>query len=221
MATSFWGEANMSDRIHEDSDAEISAIGTVHSALRGLDLDARRRVLDYVSAKLGTPIVTPEPRRPAHRDELDAVDSQVRDLPAVDEPADADGVNAVAKKWMTRSGLTVARLSNVFSIGLDEIDLIADKVPGGNKKERMRSVLLLKAIASYLGSGAARVTHEKVKEACLHYDAYDGKNFASYMKSFASEVSGGKESGYSLTPKGITAATELVKATLASGAQTK
>ncbi len=42
-----------------------------------------------------------------------------------------------------------------FSLSSDEIDLIAKTVPGKNK-EKMRSVFLLKGVASYLGSGAAR-----------------------------------------------------------------
>ena len=51
----------------------------------------------------------------------------------------------------------------------------------------------------------------QVKEACLHYDAFDNSNFASYLKSFAAEVSGTKESGYTLTARGLTAATDLIK----------
>jgi hypothetical protein len=62
-----------------------------------------------------------------------------------------------------------------------------------------------------LHSGAARITHQQIKEVSLHYDAYDGTNFAAYLKDFAAEVSGTKEAGYSLTPRGMSAATELVK----------
>ena len=78
----------------------------------------------------------------------------------------------------------------------------------------MRSVLLLKGIAAYLGTGAARVTYEQLKEASLHYDAYDSANFASYIKSFASEAGGTKESGYTLTARGLTTATDLVRGML-------
>ena len=99
----------------------------------------------------------------------------------------------------------------LFSLGVDEIDLVAKKVPGDNKKDRMHSVLLLKGIAAYLSSGVARFTHQQLKEACLHYDAYDGNNFASYLKDFAGEVSGTKSGGYTLTPRGLTAATEMIK----------
>ena len=62
-------------------------------------------------------------------------------------------------------------LSHVFSLGGDEVDLIAKKVPGKSAGARMRSVFLLQGVAAYLASGAPRFTQERVKEACLHYNA--------------------------------------------------
>ncbi len=107
-------------------------------------------------------------------------------------------------------------LSSLFSLGVDEIDLVAKKVPGSNKKDKMLSVFRLKGVAAYLGAGVARFTHEEVKEACVHYDAFDTNNFAAYLKSIASEVSGTKESGYTLTARGLTEATEMIKGLVAS-----
>ena len=80
----------------------------------------------------------------------------------------------------------------------------------------MHSVLLLKGIAAYLGSGAARFTHEQLKEACLHYKAYDAANFATSLKSFSAEVSGDKSTAYVLTPRGLSSATDIVKKMLES-----
>ncbi len=50
-----------------------------------------------------------------------------------------------------RNGLTAKGLSGVFSLGVDEIDLIAKNVPGKSKTDRTHSVLLLKGVAAYLG----------------------------------------------------------------------
>jgi hypothetical protein len=75
----------------------------------------------------------------------------------------------------------------------------------------MRSVILLKGVAAYLGTGAPRFTHEQIKEACLHYDAFDANNFAFHLKNLSSEISGTKESGYTLTPRGLVAAGKMVK----------
>jgi hypothetical protein len=50
-----------------------------------------------------------------------------------------------------------------------------------------------------------------VKETCMHYGAYDQPNFATYLKEFASEISGSKESGYALTARGLANAVIVVK----------
>jgi hypothetical protein len=196
-----------------ERDPEIEAIAQVNTALNGLESGAQQRVLDYVARKLGL----------AYSDQVTrSSDVYVEDLPRReapppeprvdrDETDDLDDINAVAKKWMRRSGLSADTLSNLFSIGGDEIDLIAKKVPGKSKRDRMRSVILLKGIAAYLASGAARVSHEQVKEACLHYDAFDNTNFSKYLKGMAADISGTPKSGYSLTARGIASATDVVR----------
>ena len=201
--------------------AEIKAIGTVYNALKGLDATAQARVLRYASEMLEIAV------RPTASNRRDPEDSssnrtiepvlQVSPAPSpeLDVETDSDGISAVGLKWMRRSGLDPKNLQSLFSLGIDDIDLVAEAVPGSNKKDRMRSVLLLKGIAAYLGSGAARITHEQIKEACLHYDAYDSTNFSKYLKSLSSEISGTKEAGYTLSARGLTAGTELVKEILA------
>ncbi len=57
------------------------------------------------------------------------------------------GINAVAQKWMRRNGLSASQLSSLFSLDLDDIDLVAASVPGKNNRQRLRSVALLKGVA--------------------------------------------------------------------------
>jgi hypothetical protein len=200
-----------------DPDQEIVAISAVYSALKELAPDAQTRVMSYVAAKLNIEAPTAE-FDPAHRTKL-LEDNAKRNERREEETHEAkqnsnddlEGISPVAKKWMARNGLQVAALSKVFSVSTDEIDLIAKTVPGNGKKDRMRSVFLLKGIAAYLGSGAARFSHAQIKEACLHYDAFDSANFAAYFKSLSSEVSGSKDTEYALTPRGLAGATEMVK----------
>src|SRR5437899_12583099 len=91
------------------------------------------------------------------------------DEPTKDTPNDElDGISPVAQKWMRRNVLQVEHLSSIFSLGADEIDLVAKNVPGNSTKARMRSVFLLKGVAAYLAGGAPRFSHEQVKEPCLH-----------------------------------------------------
>jgi len=199
----------MATNISLEQDPEFVAMAAVYAALKGLDQEAQTRVLDYVIAKLSlaVPSAQRKHRTPAIADETDqnnlGSDEQVN--------PETEGISPAAKRWLTRNGLQPKQVSTIFSVGGDEIDLIADTVPGNSKAKRMYNVFLLKGVAAYLGAGAARFTHEEVKEACLHYDAFDAANFASHVKDFAAEISGSKETGYSLNARGMAAATKLVK----------
>jgi hypothetical protein len=222
-------------RNDDEQDPEILAITQVNSALRGLEPDAQQRVLDYVTRKLNLRAATTaltagsstSPARPA-RDAGTDVEStlpQRETTVAVESGNDEDGddgdelegISPVAKKWMKRSSLSADQLSRLFSLGVDEIDLVAKKMPGDTKRAKMRNVVLLKGIAAYLGTGAARVTDEQLREACLHYGAFDNTNFARDLKGMASVVSGSKATGYTLTARGHAEATELVKQMLGMG----
>lgn len=197
-----------------DLDPEINAISEVYGALRGLDSDSQARVLNYVAQKLNVPNAGGIPdatRSIQQQEEVPELRRKEKEEGSkADDDDELEGISPVAKKWMTRGGLSSAELSKIFSLGIDEIDLIAKTVPGTKKKERMHSVLLLKGVASYLGTGIARCTHEQSKEALLHYDAYDSSNFASHLRSMAGDISNSKE-GYTLTPRGLASATEMVK----------
>ena len=201
-----------------DADKEISSISTVYAALKELDESAQSRVLNYVRQKLnlGKQPVEPESVEPRSREDNLPRNSDMEEQLSLEADAEADAISPVAKKWMRRNGFNASQLSSIFSIGGDEIDLVAKKVPGKSSRARMRSVFLLKGVAAYLAGGAARFTHEQVKEACLHYDAYDVNHFAEHLKDFAADVTGSKESGYGLTARGLSDATELLRDMTAS-----
>ena len=193
------------------TDPEIAAISTVYQAVSSLDSAAQLRVLRYVAGKLGvSPLIEQAPSIDASWNAESLLEPSVPNTtrPELD---DDDGISPVALKWMKRNGLSADNLSSLFSLGVDEIDLVAKEIPGKGKKDRCFNVVLLKGIAEYLASGAARITQEQIKEACLHYDAFDAANFATYLKSFAPDLSGSKSSGFTLTARGLTNATALIK----------
>jgi hypothetical protein len=198
---------------------EIRAIETVYKALKVLAPEVQMRVLRYSSEMLGLTFdIVGESARISEKDERPSAIpvGEATTIAGAHLEDDVEGINPVALKWMRRTGLNPKSLQTLFSLGVYEIDLVAKTVPGRNKKQRMRSVLLLKGIAAYLGTGAPRITYEQLKEACLHYAAYDPANFAAYLKSFASEVAGTKEAGFTLTARGLNSGTELVKEVLNS-----
>jgi hypothetical protein len=211
----------MTKKPTNEPDSEIVAISAVYSALKDLKPEAQSRVLSYVAGKLKITAETLDPQREQAERSLEYVPAAHAKESAAEPKEDAneelEGISPVAKKWMARNGLQAKQLSAIFSLGVDEIDLVAKTVPGKKKKERMHNVFLLKGVAAYLGTGVARFTHEQMKEACLHYDAFDAANFSVNFKSLSSEVSGSKDAGYTLTPRGIANATEMVKAITQAG----
>lgn len=205
-------------------DPEIFAISEVYAALEELDSGAQSRVLKYVADKLGLgePIQVHSGTMGINEaDDTNNAQGKTEHTEhtehKAEEDADLEGISPAGRKWITRNGLQLNQLSAIFSLGGEEIDLIAKSVPGNSKTKRMRSVILLKGIASYLGTGATRLTDQEVRETCLHYDAMDAGNFATHLKGLASEVTGSKETGYSLTARGIAGATELAKGMIVEG----
>lgn len=198
-----------------ETDPELEAMAALHAVLRGLAADAQTRVIEYVIRRLAlnprnlAPDAVSSALRPGTQSGGGQVDFSESHDP--DTAGGLEGISPVAQKWMRRNGLQPVALSALFSLGVDEIDLVAKTVPGKTKKERMRSVLLLLGVAGYLSTGAARIPDDKLREACIHYDAYDLSNFSAYMKTLNAEASGSKESGYTLTARGLTSATDLVK----------
>ncbi len=198
----------MAKQVKTAEDPEIVAISEVYQALKELDADARIRVLNYVSGKFN--ISSPVKSNTDREDNSPPpTEPTFHTTPAADD--EFEGISPAGKKWITRSGIKPAKLMLVFSLGIDEIDLVSKSVPGNTKSQRMRNVFLLKGVAAYLGTGSARFTHEQIKETCLHYDAWDTANFANIFKTMSADVSGGKDTGYTLTAKGISEATTLVK----------
>ena len=204
---------------------EITAISAVYDALSALDASAQRRVIVYVEGMLGlTKTHEDSGQVKDDPDDNPVVSASDKVVKTAVEPNgngssdEFDGISPVAQKWMRRNGIQSRDLAAIFSLGSDEIDLVAKSVPGKSATARMRSVFLLKGIAAYLGGGAARFTHEQVKETCLHYKAYDRPNFAARIKKFFSDVTGSKESGYTLTARGLADAAELLKGMIAANA---
>lgn len=214
----------MVSKKQDDQPPELRAVSTIYTALKELDPPVQIRAIRYAAEMLGLTLGDPETvsarfggdSKSADRSE-DTIQIDVPPaLPASQGADDAEGINAVALKWIKRSDIELSKLQKLFSLGIDEIDLVAKSIPGSSKREKLRNVILLKGVAAYLSTGTPRISSEQLKEASLHYGAYDVGNHARSLKEFAADVAGTKEAGYTLTARGLTAATELVKEMLSS-----
>ncbi len=208
------------------SDPEFEACQVVFATLVALDAAARSRVLRYVTEKLE--IVPGDNHRSSFLADDNQPDAEQADSPSEQRPARPagppmadDGISPIAKNWIRRNSIAMDGLTRLFSVGGEEIDLIADKIPGKSKRSRLHEVLLLKAIAAYLGNGVARVTDQQLREVASHYNANDEANFSANLKAFESMYSGSKQSGYTLNPRGLAAAATLINGMLAGVAAKK
>ena len=209
-----------------ENDPELSAMAVVFNALRSLDEDAKNRVLEYVENRRGIKIAiytaakyddATKPTLIQHTptkensivSEIPPASTQAEEAQTEDD--ELEGISPIARKWMIRNGLTTTQLSTLFSLGIDEIDLVAQNVPGKSTRDRLHNVILLQGIASYLNSGVPRAENDKLKESIRHYSADVGGNFSAYMKDWASEFSGSRTTGFMLTTRGLSSAKELIK----------
>lgn len=206
----------MAKKQSTEHQAEIRAMSAVLGALEGLSSEAQSRVLHYVAGMLNVDmeaglVADSSPRRAPSAREFEAAAMASPTERSAGTEEGFEGISPVARKWIARNGLRAEALGAIFSLGGDEIELVAKTIPGTSKRDRMHSVVLLMGVASYLDGGAARFSHEKLKEACLHYKAYDANNFAAYLKGFSAEVTGDKSTMYALTARGMASATDMVK----------
>lgn len=203
------------------ADPELDAMRQVHAALSQLqDPDAQIRVLEYVTKRLALhsaayrePPFTREPESVHSPEPKHEPDTQRRPTPkhtGSAEGAELEGVSPVAQKWVKRNGLVESQLNQLFTLGLDNIDLVAKIVPGRTVTDKLRNVALLEGTAAYLSTGIARIPHDKLRETAGHYKALD-TNFAKNMKRLASDVVGTQAGGFTLTTRGLSAAGDLIK----------
>jgi hypothetical protein len=204
----------------DDQDLELDAMAIIYNALKSLNGEAQSRVLDYVMRRLSLKDSTAFTSRPVTAVQLDQESEKPDDDElqressknvSAEDAEEFEGVSAVGQKWMRRNSFSTSKISPLFSLGVDEIDLVAKSVPGKNKIQKFRNVFLLQGIASYLSGGVARVDPKKLRQAAGHYGVDPENNMWNYVQSMSAEVSGSMSSGFTLTARGLNAATELVR----------
>ena len=144
----------MAKSIKAIEDPEIVAISIVYEALKGLDSGSRYRVLSYVSSKFD--IVFNIPQNVHEKVDIPYSQDEAQTFTQTKIDDDFEGISPAGRKWITRSGIRPEKLMSIFSLGIDEIDLVSKSVPGTKKAQRLKNVFLLKGLAAYLGTGSPR-----------------------------------------------------------------
>jgi hypothetical protein len=189
----------------------LAALYSLGGLEKPVDSSDVRDLIELHLPKKEVPINIPGKRKDPPATATQADNNADVDSSDEDDSDDLEGISPIAKKWMKRNGLSSNRISQLYSLGVDEIDLVARKVPGTSGRERLRQVMLLQGIASYLNGGVPKIDNQKLKEAATHYDADVGGNFPTYAKEWAAEMAGSRASGdLTLTTRGLTAAKELI-----------
>lgn len=183
---------------------DLDAVRNICEMLNAFSTEEKIRILKWSIEKLN--IKATDDLLGTYLNPGSVLNTSVQKIASMDS-----GIHESATKWLLRSNLSEDVLEEVFSIGLDEFDVVAKKIPGSSKKERMKNIFILTGVASYLKTGIAKFTHEKVKETCTHYASWDTDNFHRHLKTFIGELKGDKSSGYTLTSKGLSLGSELIK----------
>jgi hypothetical protein len=131
----------MAKKSKDEESPEIAAFSAVYSALKDLDQTKQLRVLRYAAEMLGLNFEGAKKNESSlTANSIDAAKDEqserVPSLPSTTSNEEVEGINAVALRWIKRSGFEPSKLQNLFSLGIEEIDLVAKSIPGSSKKRK-------------------------------------------------------------------------------------
>jgi hypothetical protein len=137
-------------------------------------------------------------------------------LPAGGVPAASEGISAKAANWITKSGLSMDQIENVFSIDADSVDVIAAELPAQNRKDQVVEAYLLCGLQTFLKTGESAFKDDDARALCGKFGCYDHTNHTKYLKGLGNFVSGSKSSGWKLTNPGLIAAAKIIRSSTAT-----
>ena len=174
----------------------------VYEILKGFKTDERKRIVDAVLTLLGDPAVKNKARSDNAEDNQRNGDNGTSD----DSP-----LNAKAKSWMKKYGLSIEELSNNFHFDNGTVTCI--ELAGNAIGKRLRTIdtYLLHGIAALLTTGEPSFTDDDARKLCQHFGCYDSPNHSKYLKEFKNNITGTAAGGWKLTVPGLAAGAKLLK----------
>jgi hypothetical protein len=169
-------------------------VRTIVGELTGLTSEERQRVVQASLMLLGE--ASPGAPKVGGREQ----DQDVADK----------GISTRAYSWMRQNDLSLERLSHVFHIGAEGVEIIAPEIPGNSNRDKVRNAYVLLGVARFLDSGEARFDDKAARALCARYGFYDQTNHTKYMKG-GNEFTGSKSAGWTVTTPGLKHGAVLIK----------
>jgi hypothetical protein len=120
--------------------------------------------------------------------------------------------------FMRANALTNETVAKVFHPLGPGAQLVISDLPGKGKAGQQINLALLLAVGGALEDGVFNCSLEELRNLCLHYNCYDGSNFAANLRNSKDLFKNfRKGEDLELTGAGLKRAAELVKA-VAAGA---
>lgn len=116
-----------------------------------------------------------------------------------------------AVRWMNQNGVSRAVLEEVFHREGTQVDVIASEIPGSGKRGKTHNCYLLVGIKSLLATDEAKFSDSDAVALCKNMGCHDAANHAKTRSELGNNVSGSKNTGFTLPAPGLRAAATLVK----------
>lgn len=121
-----------------------------------------------------------------------------------------------ATRWMKQHAIDTSALEELFHKDGEQVEVIANDVPGNSTKAKAQNCYLLTGISALLATDEPKFTDAEAVALCKHMGCYDKNNHAKARSELGNVVAGSKSNGFTLPAPGLRAAAELVKS-MASG----
>ena len=122
-----------------------------------------------------------------------------------------EGISTKASGWMKKYGIGADQLGHVFTVSVEEVDVIAASLPGGSKRQKTLEAYVLCGLRSFIHGGEGRFDDKEARALCLKLGCYDPANHSNYMKAFSNLITGSKDIGWRITNPGFERAAQIVK----------
>jgi hypothetical protein len=116
-----------------------------------------------------------------------------------------------AQAWMKQNEITEEIISQAFHFENGKAEVIASDVPGQGKRPKTLSAYIIAGLSSFLSDGSGKVEDKDARSLCIKLGCYDSANHASIIKAMGNEMTGSKNTGWTLTAPGKKRAANLLK----------